>query len=79
MNASLGIDNSPFALGFTLDFDPDEGNRFYREDGDAFNVDHRQLPDGANFGDPKYRKSSGKFIRIDQLGGGRRTDRNHTR
>lgn len=60
---------SPFATGNQIDVEDDEGGRFYGSDGEATNLDHRIFQEGATFGDPGYRKTSGKYVPVDQLRG----------
>ncbi|OGZ05942.1 MAG: hypothetical protein A2845_04030 [Candidatus Lloydbacteria bacterium RIFCSPHIGHO2_01_FULL_49_22] len=72
MDAFQALTNTPFGCGGQTDSDSDDANNaFYDADGEAMQVDHRRLQDGATYGDPGYRKASGKFVPVEELRGRR--------
>lgn len=70
MDAFQALANMSFGCANQTDNGPDDGP-FYGADGEAVQVDHRRLQVGATYGDPGYRKASGKFVPVEELRGRR--------
>lgn len=70
---TLSMFLSPGAALGHLDenFSNNDGGRYYDSDGEACQVNHCHVQDGANFGEAGWGKSSGKFIPTNELRGRR--------
>lgn len=66
MDAFSALKKTPFASGGQTDA-ADEGG-FYGDDGEATQVDHRQLQEGANFGTGR---KSGPYMKVEDIRGRR--------
>lgn len=72
MDAFLALKNMSFGCGSQIDnYGGAEDGPFYDASGEAVQVDHRRLQEGATYGDPGYRKASGKFVSVEELRGRR--------